>query len=295
MLWAMARLQGRSPEVTLWKSLAGAVNTTAKDMNEQHIANSIWAVVKLATADSCSTILLSTLPTLAGRVPAVAPEMTEQAVTNVIWAVAKLARSSAESAALLSVLPALDSRIPAVISEMTAQAVSNMMWATGQLSLDPSHDALSDGLRKVLPLVVARAAVALPTASPQQLANSCWGLALSGYHDVALFDAVAAKVVHEAVAWQPKVAELTLPSLLCAFGRLQVAGHDDMLWVTAKKLSLMVGKVNSWGLCALTWSYKQLDAGDQFLTFRHSLRKEVERRQLSEEDVARSRLGPESW
>ena len=297
-LWATARLQGcvsLQLLATLWNSLAHATKATANDMNEQDVANSFWAVATLATTDEYSDTLLSLLPALAGRVPSVMSKMTAQAVSNVIWAVAKLVASEQQSEALLGLLPALAKRVPTVITEMTTQAVGNVMWATGQLSIDSSHAAMSQGLRDVLPSLAARALVLLPKFDPQALANSCWGLALSNYHDALFFESVAARVASEAAGWQLRLAELTLPSVLCSFARLSAAEQPEMLNAAAGKLNLMLSKMNDWGLCATLWSYQQLDRGDDFLVFRQRLESEVARRQLSNEDVKRSRLGPEAW
>ncbi|CAJ1425585.1 unnamed protein product [Effrenium voratum] len=101
------------------------------------------------------------------------------------------------------------------------------------------------------------------------------------------------RVANEAAVWKPAGAELDLPSVLCPFAKLKAVGRDDMLEVAAKKLSPMVGKMNDWGLCATLWSYQQLDTGIVFLTFRQRLESEVAQRQLLNEDVERSRLGPE--
>ena len=140
LLWAAARLQGRAASqlAPLWTSLAHATNATASKMNEQELANSIWAVAKLAKPGSSSKDLLSTLPSLARRAPAVTPIMTAQAVSNVLWAMGKT-----KSKALFGLWPALIARLPGVITDMTTQEVANVMWATGQLSsVDTSNTAM---------------------------------------------------------------------------------------------------------------------------------------------------------
>ncbi|CAJ1383996.1 unnamed protein product [Effrenium voratum] len=83
---------------TLWTSLASAVKTTAKDMNEQELANVIWGVAKLTTTNPDCEELLSVLPALARRVPAVISGMTSQAVANVMWATGQLSIKSGHAA-----------------------------------------------------------------------------------------------------------------------------------------------------------------------------------------------------
>ncbi|CAJ1328339.1 unnamed protein product [Effrenium voratum] len=182
-----------------------------------------------------------------------------------------------------------------VISKMVEQAVTNVVWSTGQLLDDPARASMSQDLRKVLPVAVARFRVVLQSATPRELANTCWGLALSDYHDAAFYEAVAAKVANEASEWRQAGAQLDLPALVCAFARVKATGHQKLLDAVSKKMSPALTDVNNWGICAMTWSYKQLDTGDDFLPFRQTLAAEVARRGLSQEDLERSRLGPEKW
>ena len=232
---------------------------------------------------------------LARSVQVIVNELDAQGVANVIYAIATLPTDGAASTAVVDLLPALARRVPAVAPKMTEQAVANVVWATGQFSANPSHYAISRGLRELLPSLVAQASVVLPTAKPQGLANTCWGLALSGYYDANYFQSVAEKVQDESEGWKPAGAQLDLPSVLCSFGRLKAIGHEDMLAVAANKLSPMISRINDWGLCALAWSYQQLDVDDSFLDFRQGLQEEVARRHLSETSLERSRLGPENW
>ena len=297
MFWATTRLQGCMPLQlrSLHASLERAVLNTADKMNTQEIANVIWAVEKRHAQGTDATGVLRLLPVLAKRVPFVISEMNSQAVANIIWAGVKLATTGAACEVFLSLLPIVTDRIPAVIPEMTAQHVANVIWATGQLAADPHHSKLSQQLYDLLPDLVVQAREVLPSARPQALANSCWGLALSNHYAAGFLDDVANKVANEAREWKPKGAELDLPQLLCAFARLQATGHDDMLDVAAEKLEAMLPSMNDWGLCALTWSYSKLDLHDDFFSFRQRLQAEVARRGFSDLDVEGSRLGPEAW
>ncbi|CAJ1383998.1 unnamed protein product [Effrenium voratum] len=171
----------------------------------------------------------------------------------------------------------------------TRQTVECPKWARGQLSLDPSN---KQDLREALPVVVERARLVLPQTTPQALANCCWGPAFSDYCDDVFLEAAAKKVATDAAGWKPAGCRLDLPSVLWAFARLSATGYSDMLHV-AERLS-MIDRLGDWGLCAVAWS-KQLDASGNFLAFRRSLELEIECRQLSEEDVQRSSMGPEKW
>ena len=257
------------------------------------VANILWATARIQGHRSSQLATLWT--SLASAVKTTAKDMNEQELANVIWGVAKLTTTNPDCEELLSVLPALARRVPAVISGMTSQAVANVMWATGQLSIESGHAAMSRGLREKLSFVVSRAMVLLPSATPQELANSCWGLALSEHHNQAFLQAAAEKVANEAAQWKAELVELNLPPVLLAFARLKARGYDAMLVAAADQLSPMLARVNDWGLCATVWSYRQLHTQDEFLALRQKLKAEVARRHFSEQDVERSRLGPEAW
>ena len=171
----------KSPQLMMFVKLTHSfLEKPAENMiTAQGIANSIWAVAKLATANDDSEGLLSLLTALSIRAPSVMPEMIAQHGFNVIWAVAKLVTHGIECKACLGVLPALAKRVPSMISHMTTQAVSNAICATGQLSVNPSHASMSRSLSEMLPSLEVRASMLLPKFDPQAVANSCWGLALS--------------------------------------------------------------------------------------------------------------------
>ncbi|CAJ1397297.1 unnamed protein product [Effrenium voratum] len=294
----LAKLQGSiNSQVTKSESFLLFVKLTHSLLetpagHARQVANILWATARLpGSAFSQLTTLWTSLSRAAN---ATASEMNAQQTANSIWAVATLSTTNTNSEVFSSMLPALANRVPVVISDMNAQNVASVIWAAGQLLVNPSHAIMSHDLRELLPVLTVRARGLLPSAKPQALANSCWGLALSDHHDEAFFLAVADRVVKEAAVWKPAGAELDLPSVLCAFARLTALGRADMLGVAAKKLTPMLRKINNWGLCATLWSYQQLDRGDDFLTFRQCMESEVARRRLSN-DVERSRLGPEAW
>ena len=297
-IWAVVKLVTSDSNcqalLTVLPALAKRVPAVVAEMKAQEVSNVMWAVAKLATTNANSEALLNMLPALASRVPAVVSEMKAQEVSNIIWAITKLARTRGDAEAMMGLLPVLAGRIPEVVARMKAQEVSNLIWATGQLSVVPSHSAMMQDLRKVLPVVVAQAGEVLAAAKPQELANSCLGLALSNYYDAAFFEAVAAKVVNEVAEWKPAGARLDLPEVFFAFAKLEAAGHEGMLGVAAQKLTPL-SRISDWGLCVLSWSYQQMDRSGNFLFFRQSLGSEVDRRNLSEADVKRSCLGPEAW
>ena len=205
-------------------------------MKAQEASSVIWAMAKLVTVNPVPEAFLGPLSMLAGRVSEVTSDMKAQGVAKVIWAVAKLVTNDIESIALFGP-PASSGRQASDCDIGHAQHVSNVIWATGRLAADPRSSAASQPLLKILPGVVARAVLLRPTATPHNLANSCWGLALSNHCDAAFLQAVAEKVANEAAEWKPPLGELSLPIVLCSFARLKATGCDEMLVAAAKKLS----------------------------------------------------------
>ncbi|CAJ1433978.1 unnamed protein product [Effrenium voratum] len=296
IFWATAKLQNHTPDLPKFlESLVRAAKQITQDMNAQAVSNVIWAVATHSSTNADLEALLGLLPALAARVRAVVSVMNSQDVANVIWSVAELSRKGVMSDDLFGLLPMLADRIPHVTSGMTEQAVSNVIWAAGQLSVAPGNPDAIQGLREMLPTLLARASAMLPSAPPRFLANTCWGLALSKYNDADFLEAVAGRVADEASEWHTRGAALDLPELLCALARLNATGQADMLTAVSKKLSQMLGRLNDWGLCAVSWSYQDLDRDNRFVAFWHGVTAEVTRRGFSEKDVEHSRLGPEWW
>ena len=213
-------------------------------------------------------------------------------VANIFWAAARL--QALMPTQLANLWKTLATAILQTVKDMNSQDIANVVWGIGQLLVDPNYSAKHE-LQKLLPSLVAQAAVVVPEANPQDLANSCRGLALSQHYDASYLEAVADKVANAAAGWRPQGAQKDLPEVLFAFARLKAEGHGDMLDVSASKLTPILAMINDWGLCVTAWSYQQLDTAGHFLEFRQRLEAEVMRRGFSEDDIERSRSGPEAW
>ncbi|CAJ1397262.1 unnamed protein product [Effrenium voratum] len=278
----------RDPSMNEFLSLSGSLLKEPAGYARQ-TSSIFWAAGKLQSR--MRSELEPLWPDLAQAVAKVGEELDAQGVANVVYTVAVLPTAAFESVA--GVLLRLAERIPAVLPEMNSQEAANLMWAIGQLSRSSRQNAVPQGLREVVPALVARCGLLLPQALPQALANACWGLALVGHADPDFLAAAAKKVEDEADSWKPAGALLDLPSVLCAFARLKATGHEGMLQAAAKKLQPRLGQLNDWGISAMAWSYQQLDPEDE-LFFRATLDAELTSRGLGT-NLARSRHGPEQW
>ncbi|CAJ1445956.1 unnamed protein product [Effrenium voratum] len=120
-----------------------------------------------------------------------------------------------------------------------ARQVANIFWAVAKLQ---SRIPQLEGLQTALAGAIKSTAKAM---NPQEVTNVIWA--------VATLSAAGANVE----AW------------------LQTECDKELLKVVAKKLSPTLGRITGWGLCALAWSYSQLDADSSFLLFRQSLAAEA--------------------
>mmetsp|Transcript_42291 Transcript_42291/g.131577 ORF Transcript_42291/g.131577 Transcript_42291/m.131577 type:complete len:148 (+) Transcript_42291:572-1015(+) len=84
----------------------------------------------------------------------------------------------------------------------------------------------------------------------------CFGLALSGITDRDLFRQTAALLSERLPRFQQRDFNFNVPELVCAFVRVDVR-HDDMMVAVAKRIPTVLNDLSAWGLCALSWSYKQ--------------------------------------
>mmetsp|Transcript_38541 Transcript_38541/g.109940 ORF Transcript_38541/g.109940 Transcript_38541/m.109940 type:complete len:180 (-) Transcript_38541:165-704(-) len=174
---------------------------------------------------------------------------------------------------------------------MIAQHVASMIWGYGMLQV--KDDA---GVDLLLHKLSARALSVLRTFTPQGLANMCWGLALLARSDAALMASVSREVARRTPTMPDRPADFDLPQIACSFARLGMRPQSrDMLRAIASRTQSLLRRMRPWGLCALAWSYQELDGAGEFTAFRRTVQAEISRRRITPEEVARSQLGPEEW
>jgi len=283
ILWGCATLQTKVPALLdVVPMVAKAAITSGPDMDNQAVANSIWAI---ATLKRRPPQAMQALPVLLEKAANASTSMNEQDLSNIIWAIAVLRPNARETAAHL---PDLLVGVLRHADTMRPLPISSIVWSIGQTHL---QDALS---LEVLQCLAARAARSLEQFSTQHLANFCWGLALCKFQDQNIMNRLAAETLRRSPSLQDKAADFDLPQIACSFAKLGIH-HGTMLQAISHRILPMLHRVNDWGLCALAWSFTEMDRDDRFVDFKQKLQAEVARRRLSTSDVKRSQNGPEAW
>jgi len=282
IVWSCAVLQQEAPVLLRVLPVMGDLIIQNVDrMNAQAVANIIWGIASLRTDRSH---LMQTLPLLLARASKVSGTMDLQALSNIFWAVATLK----EGSQMASYFPVFLEVIEAKADAMNEQQIANIVWAIGSMGIE------SAGISRVLKQLLAQAIQRASTFTTQAWANTCWGLALCDYAGKDFMKTVAVNFVSTAPTMQDKAAMLDIPEIICAFAKLGMR-HRGMMSAFSTRMSPLLPRLNDWGLCALAWSYDELDSAGHFADFRRHLWAEAKRRRISPERVESSQLGPGAW
>eukprot|EP00435_Cladocopium_sp_Y103_P034049 s1660_g8.t1 len=294
-LWATATLKEAAPYVLKGvPALVAQVPMVVQDMKAQELSNSLWAT---ATLKEAAPDVLKGVPALVAQVPMVAKDMKAQHLSNSLWSAATLKEAAPDVLQMVLILVA---EIFATRQSMNAQDVSNNFWAAATLK-----EAAPDVL-KVVPALVAQIPVVVEDMKATDLSMSLLGILLlsdsvpevesvlsPGDGGKGNFVLAAAERFN---ALFPKMTETdfrrAVPIVVWACARSGVR-HDQLLasvsqhFGSAKKCS----SLSNWSLCALQWSYDELDSKRLYKDFRKSLKTNLHRRSLSVEDVDSCREG----
>ena len=138
-------------------------------------------------------MLQQLLPDILPEVSRVAKDLTARHASNILWAGATLHTDHAQLWRV--VIPALRRASIARLNNSNEQNIANSAWALALLD-DWSQEA-TDALNKFT--IAATAVVGQMT--PQQLANTCYGLAVRGILCFDYLDGVATAVAKNNSAW----------------------------------------------------------------------------------------------
>jgi len=224
-------------------------------------------------------------------------------------------------------LPLLVPLVPETISDMTAMDLTNLVLASAELREDDLPDlwevmpsqlgVIADGAGEIeikdIPALLAlirkmpdeegkatramealqhQAVEKLPDFSLPQLASLIWGL--EDDIERRLLTAVSSRVANRTATWNYKEVHPDLWRLVCAYGKLGVHEAPVLKAVARRALREGLDGLSGWGLAALVWAYSKLEnASDGLADFRRHLDREVELREMSEELISQSYLGPD--
>ena len=300
VLWSIAHLSDRFRVPTeLLDALVKSVPTMANGMNVQDLSNILWACAKLKDV---APKVLKAVPEIAAQIPNKAKDMIPQHLSNCLWASAQLKDLVPD---VLQGVPAIAAQIPGKAKDMIPQHLSNCLLAARQLEGDMAQ------VLEIVPAIVGEIPVQIQGMTTQQLSNSLEALLLlrDSVPKVAGFSAADVKmddIVRSAAQRLNKLLpqvigkdlSFTAPVVVWACAKAEVF-HPELLASVAQRLGFpkQISALPNFGVGALLWSYRVLDAEDEFGEFRQLLRKESKssKRRLSEADVQSCELGRFRW
>ena len=132
-LLACVPLKRAAPEVlTALPELAAQISIKAKDMDTQHLSNSLWAFGHLKD-DASHEDVAKLVTALLSQIQDKAKEMIPQALSNTLWAAAHLKDIAPD---VKEIVAAIVAQIQDKANGMTPQAISNSLWAVTRLKDD---------------------------------------------------------------------------------------------------------------------------------------------------------------
>ena len=279
-LWAAAQLADRCPEVLeMTPALVAQIPGKAGDMNAQDLSNIVLAAAKL---QDVAPVVLEALPAIATEITGKASSMKPQELSNSLWAAAKLQDAVPE---VLQVVPAVAARIPSQTGSMIPQALSNCLFAAMRL-----EDAVPEVLEAV-PALVKEVPAQIDGMAPQNLANSLEALVvleerLSIVELPGIATAGAARLKRILPEMSGKDLVFNVPMVLWACGRME-ACVSQLLAAVAERFpsKSSIKSLPARSLCALGWTYRNLDEEGAYSDFSDRLEAEIAQRGLREEEV----------
>lgn len=263
------------------------LDPTCPMLNEQTTGNLLWSVGHVYERDFK---LLGLFPVLASRIEQLLPrkEFTAQEVSYIMWATNKMKECHpAHVNPLLKRLPLICDAVQQLSGKLDPQGVGNVLYAVGGLI------NITKAVNATVPAVAKRAVQVAAMMKPQELANSCWGLACCKYRDGAVLQTLATAAVEAAPTWPPDQRLLALSMMAGAFAKLNAPSKTLMMTVV-KFTEPRLSSLSDWDVCVLAWSFRKLDSKSSFLAYRTKVAAEVQRRGL-EPFVDQSELGRLYW
>jgi len=284
MMWAVATMQGEVPEaLQLVPVLVEMISDNFYDANNQDLSNVLWSIAKL---HSKQPEALQLVPALIETFIDKADDAAPQAISNIFWAIATTHGKVPE---VLALVPALVEVSPEKVGGMIAQHVANTLWSLSVLQPKQGAD-----MQALLSELQAAMLSKLDEFKPFEIAQSTWGLASLDARDEALMEATAQQVVALMPRMSARSFSLDLPQIICSFAMLGFH-HQEFMAAVESRLTHKVRRLNDWNLCALLWSYRQLDDAGRHSQFTSSLQQETLRRGIPAAKVDRATLGPAEW
>ena len=279
-LWATAKLQDAAPAVlSVVSALVEEIPNKVGDMNPQNLSNILWAAANLHNKDAD---ILKVVGVVVQQVMQNPGGMNPQELANSLWATAKLQDAAPE---VLQVVPAVVAQIPAKVAEMNAQEVSSCLFAAMRLA-----DAVPEVI-EVAPALVKEVPGKMDAMKPQGLGNSLEALVvlaerlpIVGLPRIAAA-AAAMQLKRILPAVKGKDFVFDVPIVLWACAKLEVCDSQLLAAVAERFPSKSIKSLPPRSLCALAWTYRNLDEKGVYSDVLNCLESEISKRGLREEEV----------
>lgn len=287
----------------LAKSLSVAMKVTSLNTIHTSAAFSKLASFKKQVDMEDSIGVLKDLARHASRL-AKRNDFSARELANVLMSVASLRKVMPWLSEVVA--PSLLQQVPDLVSTMTPQALSNIIWAVGVLDLGDSSEA-----DRAIEAAAAASLAQLGRFSNIDIAQVAWGLGSRGIRGISvaedLLNSIGAFVVDVAPSMEEKSALTDLPMIACSFVKLGIWNAQVMDTIATRLAQKdMLKELRLWGLAVLFWSWSQpcspvaspehegQTSTCLAATFLKKLRKEVDWRRLSQEDIDQSPAGPKA-
>ena len=218
------------------------------------------------------------------EIPGKVDDMNPQELSNALWAAAQLQDSAPE---VLQVVPAVVAEIPTKAAEMNPQDVSNCLFAAMRL-----EDAVPEVVEVVPALVKVPGKIGAMT--PQGLANSLEALlVLEESQPIPELPRIAASSAKKLKGILPDIRGKSLvfdvPMVLWACAKMGACDSQLLAAVAERFPSMSIKSLPPRSLCALAWTYRNLDEKGVYSDLLDRLESEISKRGLREEEVLATR------
>ncbi|CAE7471632.1 unnamed protein product [Symbiodinium sp. CCMP2456] len=257
ILWAIASARNDAPELQqLLSAAVFGLQSSAAEMQQREVTNSIWAIATLHTyvpQARSSLNIEATCELFASKKAAFAKIGHVQAAGNALWALGRLKTVA---------LPPFREHLQPILLERCREVLACDVFEVDR------------------------------TVRLTGVARIAWALSLLECREETIIGRVRELFLQVAPQYSDNRL-MPFVDVLCALAKLHMP-DGGLLEVVASR-TWPVKSMRDWDLCALAWAHETLDSQKDFSTFHIMLRKEIASRGLTERHVLHSQFGYEEW
>lgn len=235
----------RKPCEGLMQALETRLHEVSHELNEQGVANSLWAVATLPTTACAWQPRVKLLDSLVARSQQVCDDFSPQGISNTLWSLARV-RFRLGQPQHSRFVAALADRSIAVAHDFNPQEIAITLWALAKLGI--KHQEL-------LLAISERARSVGHAFKPQETSNTLWAFARMSVQPDSGLALVLLKRV-EVVGKDFKAQELS--STLWALTRLDLEPSPALLHVLTCRTLEVANTMNAHGIATTLGAFSKL-------------------------------------